>query len=461
MKNPRVLVIDDDPNLRKTLSDILKIKGYETFVATDGGKGLAFLKENSVHLVLIDLGLPDMSGLDVLNRVKADHPSMEAIVLTGQATLDSAIEATNRGAFSYLLKPYEIDPLLLQIRHAIEKQQAREKIIRDSIELQKMNMELKVLYDVSQAITRTINLEELLSEVLRSLAESKIFTFEIKGAVFLAEGEKMRLASFISLSETELEPCSEIRPGECLCGRALETEEIIISRNCHEDSRHRMCNSAVHPHGHIIVPLRAAGKVLGLLNLYIRPETDVNDETVKLLSSVASQMGVAINNALLYEKTKSLSLHDSLTGLANRRFMEIQLDKAIETAKRYKDVLSIIMLDIDHFKKYNDTHGHPEGDRLLVRLADILLRKVRKSDYVFRYGGEEFLIILPETGPDMAYEAAERLRKGVEAEGEGVTISLGVVSMTESIAEKDKLVAAADSALYKAKKNGRNRVEAS
>lgn len=461
MNTSRILIIDDDSGLRKTLADILRAKGYDILTAGSGAEGIALLGDYAVNLALIDLGLPDMPGLEVLNMLKAGYPSIEAIILTGNATLDAAIEATNREAFSFLLKPYDIDTLLLQIRRAIEKQQARERITKDSIMLQNKNMKLKVLYSVSQAISKTMDLEELLPEVLRTLAETEMFTFEIKGAISLIEGEKMLLSSFINIAETELEPCSDIRPGECLCGRAMATGEIVIAGNCSVDSRHLMCNPAVQPHGHIIVPLKAAGAVVGMLNLFIQPETEVTDEISGLLTSVASQVGIAISNARLYEESKNSSLHDPLTGLANRRFMEIQLDKSLDSAKRYREALSFIMVDIDHFKNYNDCHGHQEGDRLLGRLAGILLREVRKADYVFRYGGEEFLVVLPETNLDRACEAAERLRKAVEAETGGVTISLGVASLTESLQEKDQLIDAADKALYRAKENGRNRVEGS
>lgn len=119
------------------------------------------------------------------------------------------------------------------------------------------------------------------------------------------------------------------------------------------------------------------------------------------------------------------SLHDPLTGLANRRFMEIQLEKSFQAARRYGEGLSVIMLDIDHFKIYNDTHGHPEGDRLLAKIATVLQKEMRASDYVFRYGGEEFLVLVPNTGLKKACDAAERLRSAVEAEA-GVTISLDV-----------------------------------
>lgn len=181
MKLPRILIIDDDPILRKTLADILQIKGYEALTAETGEKGLDVLLENRVNLVLLDLGLPDIPGLEVLARIKADYPLTGVIVLTGQATIDSAVEATNRGAFSYLVKPYEIDQLINHIRRAIEKQQAEEEIVRHHIELKRMNAELKTLHEVSAAISQTLDMNELVNLVLQVLIQTNIFPFELRG----------------------------------------------------------------------------------------------------------------------------------------------------------------------------------------------------------------------------------------------------------------------------------------
>ena len=128
MDTSRILIIDDDPNLRKTLTAILEKKGYETFAAGNGADGLAWLEDNAASLAIIDLGLPDMDGIEVLKRVKAAYPATGLIVLTGNASLDSAIEATNWGAVSYILNPYEIDLLMLNIRRAIEKQRTEEAL---------------------------------------------------------------------------------------------------------------------------------------------------------------------------------------------------------------------------------------------------------------------------------------------------------------------------------------------
>jgi diguanylate cyclase (GGDEF)-like protein len=182
------------------------------------------------------------------------------------------------------------------------------------------------------------------------------------------------------------------------------------------------------------------------------------DET-ELLLSIGNQIATAIENAQHYEEIETASLHDSLTGLANRRFLEIELEKNFESAKRYNEQLSAIMLDIDHFKEYNDSQGHIEGDKILVKLADILLRETRGPDRVFRYGGEEFLIILPQTDVAQACDVAERLRKMVEAEME-ITISLGVAAYQDNMTDSERLVNCADFALYRAKREGRNRVVA-
>lgn len=126
----RVLVVDDDANLRKTLADILRLKGYEVAGAESGAAAIAEAQRALVSVALIDLRLPDMSGIEVMEKIKTDSPLTEAIILTGHASLDTAVEATNKGAFSYLLKPYEIDTLLLHIRHAVDRQQGQQEILR-------------------------------------------------------------------------------------------------------------------------------------------------------------------------------------------------------------------------------------------------------------------------------------------------------------------------------------------
>lgn len=348
-------------------------------------------------------------------------------------------------------------------RDITERKMAEAELAQQSKSLKRLNTELQALYKVSRAMSRNIDMDRLLTEVLQTLSETDIFPFEVKGAIFLVEGGKLQLASFVNLAQEGLdpwEPCGADDPADCLCGIVLETGEPVISHNSHEDKRHAPCGRDGSPHGHIIIPLKAQAGVVGVLTLYTEPGAAIGDHLLKLLSSIGSQIGIAISNAKLYAETKSSSLHDPLTGLANRRLMDIQMKKSIESSKRYGEEFAVIMLDIDHFKRYNDTYGHPAGDGLLVQIADILVKEVRKADFIFRYGGEEFLVMLPRAGWEMARDTAERLRAAVSS-GAGVTISLGVAALSCALQEQNALIAAADKALYAAKEKGRNRVEVS
>ncbi len=340
-----------------------------------------------------------------------------------------------------------------------ERKRTAEEIYERNALLQESNSRLQALYEVSQVISRTLEMDKLLLDVLHTLVKARIFPFGIQAAIYLVEENRVTLASFVNLSELTVEPCKVINPGKCLCGQAVATGEVITSPDTSKDNRYPSCSPETGPpHGRIVVPLKAGDMVVGLLSLYVRPGIEITENLLQLLNSLGIQVGIAISNVNLYEEIKSISLHDPLTGLANRRFMDIQLEKNFYAAKRYGGNLSVIMLDIDHFKRYNDTRGHQEGDRLLVRLAQILMREMRKSDYIFRYGGEEFLAMLPGMDQAMACKAAERFRAAVEEEA-GVTISLGVASCRESMPDKETMIAGADAALYRAKERGRNRVE--
>lgn len=190
----------------------------------------------------------------------------------------------------------------------------------------------------------------------------------------------------------------------------------------------------------------------------------IDQKTVTLLSIVAHSIGIAVNNAKAYSNVLRESIHDDLTGLHNRRYFNERLIDETDRAKRYGGTVSLLMIDIDHFKRINDTYGHPVGDDVLVWVAHTLRDKLRKTDLVSRYGGEEFAIILLNTQRDTAIEIAENLRGAIaesplpENDTVKVTISVGVSTLGIDAISFDGLVNNADKALYNAKRQGRNRV---
>ena len=203
------------------------------------------------------------------------------------------------------------------------------------------------------------------------------------------------------------------------------------------------------------------GKALGELTLSRRKRFQKSE--IQLIENLICTLINPLNNALLYEEALAAALKDPLTNLNNRRAMEATLAREVELAKRNRSQLSVIALDIDHFKKINDTYGHLAGDKVIIEIANMLESAVRSCDIVFRYGGEEFVVVLSSTDLAGAQLLAERVRKTIESksvsceEGEiAITASLGVASYERG--ENDRsLLARADTALYQAKHDGRNR----
>ncbi|HEX8948151.1 MAG TPA: GGDEF domain-containing protein, partial [Dissulfurispiraceae bacterium] len=221
--------------------------------------------------------------------------------------------------------------------------------------------------------------------------------------------------------------------------------------------------------------MMAYGEILGLLHLQFGPGRDgraeglrksIEDHKQPLAMAVAENIAFSLANLKLHETLYMQSSHDSLTGLFNRRHMEETLEREMHRMGRKGRPLGIIMLDLDHFKQFNDTFGHQAGDTLLRELGSFLQRYIREEDFACRYGGEEFVIILPETSPDITMQRAEKLRSDVRhlyvthkgQELGPVTLSLGVAGFPLHGLTAETVLRAADSALYRAKAEGRDRV---
>jgi len=335
-----------------------------------------------------------------------------------------------------------------------------EELAKVQQDLVSANEETTILYIISSKINRTIDLDELLQLVLETIVQMPTFPFLDKGGVFLVEGEAMHLAAHLGHSTEFLDAHKRMKVGECLCGQVAKTGELVISSDCFSDDRHTILPSDTEPHGHIIVPLKGINRLVGVLYLYLPVNRNVSDHLKKMFEIIGAHVGIAIENATHYKDAKELTLVDPLTGLQNRRVMLANLEKYIVLAERHNRNLSIIMMDLDHFKKFNDNYGHQAGDRLLIQIADIMRGLVRKSGHIVRYGGEEFLVMLPETDQNDAYQVAERIRTTV-GEQTPVTISLGIASFQQGqkgLTTHD-LIRDADTALYRAKQLGRNRIE--
>jgi len=215
----------------------------------------------------------------------------------------------------------------------------------------------------------------------------------------------------------------------------------------------------------IVVPFYFQGRVTGLLVVANKPRW-LTHEDARLLSVFANHTSIAVANLSFYQEIQQLAVRDGLTSLHNYRYFRQQIERIVQQARRYGSPLSMLMIDIDNFKTYNDSYGHLRGDMILKEIATLLLAHTRASDLVVRYGGEEFAVLLPETGEEQAHGVGEKIRQVVEEHPfalapdelpRSLTISVGVASSCEE-PSADALIQKADAALYGAKESGKNRV---
>ena len=211
----------------------------------------------------------------------------------------------------------------------------------------------------------------------------------------------------------------------------------------------------------IIIPITYANKVIGGIALYHK--RNARFDSSRVLEIILQELKILMRIKWLYSETKYLAITDGLTGLYNRRYFQQTLDKEFARSKRYKNPLSLAFFDIDHFKSVNDTYGHQFGDKVIAEISKIIRNSLRKTDYVARYGGEEIVLILPETPIGQTMIPIERIRIKIQQHGficgekpVQVTVSCGLASIEPDVSTYEDLILRADKALYESKKNGRN-----
>ncbi len=327
--------------------------------------------------------------------------------------------------------------------------------------------EIETLFKASQ----TMNFQNDTDKLIRQLLEMATSALKSERAsLMLLVDQTDELATRIVLGLDEAEEASlpsdtRIKSGDGVAGTVLKTgQSILVNEGCNDPIFKSYDSTAAFEHrirNLLSVPLKVKDRVTGVVNIVNKmSEEGFSPDDQRLMEALAHQAAMAVEHARLYE----LAITDGLTKLFIHRYFQARLDEEIMRAKRYHTTVSLILFDIDHFKKFNDTYGHQQGDIVLIESAKLIKQAVRDTvDIPARYGGEEFAIILPETDAKGAQLVAERLRKTVEAydyPGQGkalkVTISLGIASFPDHASTKPVLIKKADIALYACKEKGRN-----
>ena len=456
--------MDADQTFARTLSRLLAENGYEAATLSTGEGLLEYLAVRAVDLVLLDLALPGQDGFSVLEllRRSPEHHDLPVIALTNGPLEDTSVRALGLGASDVIGKPVRVRELLARIRVHLRAgrtlNQARAEARSQA-----------ALVGLLREITTNLPPQELFQVLVRQVAAGLriprcSILFGRPGAEHLTVAAASEDPMLKDLS-VDLARYPEIR-------RALDTGEVLLVEDTTSDPVYR----GVAGHAttsSLVLPFSIRGERAGVFFLRTGAGDPPLDEAdLRFAGRVVESAASAIEKSLDHvdgtrreEAMRQLAETDPLTGLLNRRAFDERLTLEVERAARYRTVLTCAMLDIDHFKAANDTHGHQAGDRILVQFAEMLRREQRSIDVVARYGGEEFVVLLPETGNAGARLFAERILRRVANTTFGepgaptpITISIGLATFPDDRAtDGDSLLGLADRNLLRAKADGRNR----
>lgn len=321
---------------------------------------------------------------------------------------------------------------------------------------------LSMIQETSKLVAGSLDLETISQIVVNKLKETFHYSHV---SIYFLKDEYLNLAAQIGYPEEMV--IRNIHISQGVSGRAIRTKSIQFIEDISKDGSFLKADRNLT--SEICVPLVKEDRVLGTLNVESNQEQPLTQKDVELLSSIAGPIAISVDNARLHAELKAMATTDAVTGLSNRHLFDLAIQAEVERSERNGTQLSLIIFDIDNFKEYNDTWGHPAGDARLKAMANIIRENLRKYDIAARYGGDEFAIILSDCDQQKAFMYAQRLRQGViagtsnipakDSPISGYTLSMGIATYPIDATQPGELVIAADHAAMRAKQQGRNRVK--
>ncbi|MGA1825989.1 MAG: diguanylate cyclase [bacterium] len=459
------LLIEDDPQdvelIQIALADSHTKDNSITHVDRIG-KAMEQLERKHFDAAILDLSLPDSNGITTLKKLISKAPSLPIIILTGNADESLGVEAVHMGAQDYLLKT-QLDGRMLPriIKYAIERKQSNEKLKRSQDQLKLEKKKLEEVLSVEEDLTRIVHLDKLIDFVANKT--TNILEADKCSIMFINDkAREIYIKKHIGLDDRFIVN-NDLKIEDSTVAFVAEKGIPVLVSNIETDKRFSRKNRVSYKSKSFMsAPIKVGDEIFGVINVADKNSREGDVFTaidLKVLIMLVRQVAVAIENAKLYSKLNYLTITDPLTDMYNLRYFTKSLNNEINRMKRHPGSLCLLVLDIDDFKSYNDTFGHLAGDTLLKKISKILKRNLRTIDIACRYGGDEFVVILPETDLSQAKIVAEKIKEKVAhlSLRTKVTVSIGIADYKKNMGNTD-LFQNADSALYKAKKSGKNTV---
>ena len=488
--NPKkkVLIVEDHHDMLVVLRKYLEDQNFEVIEAETGEAGVEKFITAKPDLILLDLMLPGISGLEVIEQIKKKQPQevyVPIIIITAKNDVSDIVNGLASGADDYIVKPFHFDELIARIESALRLKELNELYVNQALSLENANKKinglneelvdknkellkniygLHSLFEVSMDLSSKLELQGLINTTLLTI----IGQYSIKSAMFMVANPQQNNQLEISGSkgfDDDLKDVLVHKKDTLITYFKEYPIPAILEELKQKINTSQSFNKLERIGIGLIAPIVTKKQVSGLICFGPRLKEDqFEDREIQQITILSNIISIAVNNAALYRDVEQLSYTDGMTELHNYRYFELRLKEEIVRHKRTKAGLSLLILDVDNFKNFNDSLGHQAGDNVLRTLGKLLKETARENDIVARYGGEEFAIILPTVDQEGAMILAERIRENVENaffEGEHVqlngklTISIGEASLTESN-NIEALIRKADLALYSAKNSGKN-----
>ncbi len=491
--NTRILVADDDPAVLQTVAWVLKEQGYDVSAANGGQALFERLEQEMPDLLLLDVALPGADNYQMLERIKADDRWRDLPVLMVSALPpdEATVRTLGLGAADFVRKPVRVRELLARIQAQLRVRAAltaaREALRSKDAELQRAREEAesrRKLVDILHEVTGDLSSDEIYHIVARRVARA--LNISHCSVILARPGDEFGVVATsyenppLRNLQINLDRYPEVRAA--LDGGSPMLIEDLQTSPLYDRVRAIWLREGISVAIRSVIALpftvdRAQAGVFFLRRTGEEPP--LTSEDVEFADTVIRAAVTTIQRAQVIETTRAdnarleaLAHTDPLTQVLNRRALTLRLTSEIDRARRYNSVLTLLMIDLDHFKRVNDTYGHLTGDDALREVAALLQHAVRSVDVVARYGGEEFIVVLPETAEAGAVAFAERIREriadqafavisapGPSGAGLRLTGSVGVATFpSPRVDSAEDLFAQADAALYRAKSEGRNRV---
>ena len=488
----RVLVVDDSEVTRAILARTLRSAGFEVIEARDGVEGAVLALRELPSVVITDLEMPTMDGFPLLRLLKAEPATaaVPVLILTSHGEAASRFWSQRTGADAYLTKDYQ-PPHLVSIVERLADRAPAVPAAAAADEIGPLDVLARVARQLDSSLLQATLIGTLLERGMAAAdfheaGRAALQTLgEVVDARFLVVGVREPETAMVHVLLQEAMRREDL---EVLTDRVVDSLELVPGGGVDlqitgpdgpglpaEEPRtaHTARLARLEPRNPVdlerivwlALPVRGGR---GVLALQPRDAQQFATSTCGLVDGLIGHLALVLDNARLSQRLHELSTLDGLTRQLNHRAIFDRLTEELERSRRYNQPLTVVLSDLDHFKQVNDTHGHLAGDAVLREAAGLLRRCLRTTDLLGRYGGEEFLVVMPQDGLESGRQAAERLRRCLEEHSIPlpgrppihITGSFGVASTTELAghATADLLVSLADRRLYEAKAAGRNRV---